>query len=311
MVLNAFRSQSRKAKLIRYGLVALCFLPLFFVRLQSLGSPFINELSDGAHIGIFFVVGWVLFPLISGHLLRRSIFLLIITALASVVIEGIQDTVGRAFQWEDILRNFIGIGLAITLRCRLYAKTSQDKRITSTLFILFVLGFLYERFVLINLIILQVFFQVSAPVMADFNYEFEASSWKANYARITYEPGQLRVFTTPNRHYSGVFFRDFPMNWRRHDHLVVKLKNFQTTPLAITVKVTDRMHEQGLHHYDERYNGSFTLLPGTNELFIPLADIEAAPKSRLLNLSEVARVDFFLTEKAQGEEFAIDYIALQ
>ncbi|MDM7862109.1 hypothetical protein QTP81_16005 [Alteromonas sp. ASW11-36] len=311
MVLKALRSQSRRAKLIRYGLVAVCFLPLFFVRIQSVGSPFINELLDGAHIGVFFIVGWVLFPLISGHVARRSLFLLFITALASIAIEGIQDTVGRAFQWADILRNFIGMGLAITLRWRLYVSTPSDKKLAGMMFFVIVAVFVYERFALAKLVALQAYFQINAPILASFDYSFEASSWQGNYALIEYTPGKLNVFTTADRHFSGVFFRDFPMNWQGYEHLIIRLENPNASPIRVTVKITDRMHEVGVHHYDERYNGGFTLSPGSNELIIPLTEIENAPKSRLLNLGEVARIDFFLSDKAQGEQFAIDYVALQ
>ena len=309
-MLDAVKTKPRRAKLIRYGLLALCFLPLFFIRIQGTGSPFIGELLDGAHIGVFFVVSWILFPLISGSHLRKSLYLITITAIASILIEGIQESVGRAFQMADIMRNFIGLALGLSLRIRLKAKTTNAKKWSNWAFLLFVIVFFIERYPLFKLITAQAYFRINAPVLADFDYEFEMGNWQANYARIGYEDGALVLFTTPEKHFSGVFFRDFPADWRGFSALHLEIENSQTTAKALTLKITDLTHDLGPHHYDERYNRSFVLQPGENHITVSLDDVEYAPKSRLLNISEISRIDLFLSEPGSGEVFRIDKIYL-
>lgn len=309
-MLEAIKTKSRRAKLIRYGLFALCFMPLFFIRIQSNGSPFVGELLDGAHIGVFFVVGWVLFPLISGTFTRKSIYLVVITAIASLLIEGIQESVGRAFQVDDIIRNFIGLALGLSLRIRLKSTTPESKRFANIGFAICVTIFLVERFPLVKLMAAQAYFRINAPVLADFDHEFEMMNWKANYSQIAYENGALVLYTTPDKHYSGVFFRDFPADWRRYSTLHVKIENVQDSPQTLTLKITDLTHDLGVHHYDERFNQAFILKPGENHITVAIDDIERAPKSRLLNISEISRVDLFLSEPGNGEIFRIDELYL-
>ena len=58
--------------------------------------------------------------------------------------------------------------------------------------------------------------------------------------------------------------------------------------------MTIRIHDIGHNHdYGDRYNRTFTLVPGANEIRISLADVEAAPRTRKLDLGNVAAVVAF------------------
>ncbi|WP_124748951.1 hypothetical protein [Alteromonas facilis] len=295
----------------RYAVVALCFLPLFFIHIESYGSPFINALLDGAHIGVFFVVAWAVFPLIGGRIRRRIVILFAATAVASLAIEGIQDTVGRAFQWSDILRNLIGLGLGIALRTRLHVSSRQHKRWANSAILLFIAMFMFERATLLKLVAGQAYFLIKAPVLASFDYPFEAINWGAHGAEMHVENGTLRVSTLPNRMYAGVSFKDFPAQWLNFNSIEVIVENPQDKPVEMTLKITDREHEMGIHNYDDRYNGRLLIAPGLNKLTIPLSDIETAPLHRALNLQQVARIDLFLSQRSNGESFFLHHLALQ
>ena len=89
------------------------------------------------------------------------------------------------------------------------------------------------------------------------------------------------------------------------------LENPQTESIFLTIKITDEQHDLGVHHYDERFNQRLTLRPGVNHFKLELDSIRLGPKNRELNLNQVSRISFFLSEPSNGEQFLIDEIYLE
>lgn len=295
---------------LRYAIAALCLIPLFFIKFEITASPFFAEVLDAGHIVVFFIFGWLAFPKISGGTKRRILILVLITLIASFLVEITQEWVGRAFQFQDIVRNYLGLGLSIALR--LYFLTSKKAiKLYASLALFVFVGLLgFERSTLINLTLGKAYFYFNMPTLADFTYPFEAANWEGNYADIEYTEGGLLVKTESSRAFSGAFFRDFPSDWRQYQKLHLVIKNMQAKPLAITLKITDLQHEIGLKHYDERYNGEFTLLPGMNQFVIELSTIQTAPKLRNLDMEKVQRVELFLSHVSNGDRFMIKALHL-
>ncbi|WP_100658583.1 hypothetical protein [Alteromonas flava] len=306
----AFRSR-RQTLLFRYAVLALCFSPLFFIHLESYGSPFINALHNGAHIGVFFVVGWALLPLFHARIRTRIAILVVATLVGSLLIEGIQEAVGRAFQWIDIYRNFIGLGLGIALRARLYVVEKHKKTIANLALVCLSVIFLIDRATFIKLAVGQVYFSLNAPVLAEFDYAFEQANWRTFATAKHIHQGELIVTVNEDRSYAGVAFTDFPANWNEYSGLVVEVDNPNSANISLTVKITDRQHDVGVHHYDERYNGHWSLPPGRSTLEIPIADIQSGPKHRLLNIGAINRIDFFLEQAELGTAFKLASVKLR
>lgn len=294
----------------RYIFLALCLAPLFFIRFQHTASPFIAELLDVGHIGVFFILGWFAFPLVSGGVIRRISVLIVAVFAASILIEGVQEAVGRAFQWHDIASNYLGLGLSIALRTYLTEYSMKLKRTAICSFIvLFVVVFI-ECQTFLKLAAGKVYFQVNAPVLADFKYAFELANWTPNFAKIEIVDSGLLVETEAEPRFSGANFRDFPSDWRQYQTLNLVIDNLESEPMALTLKITDLKHEIGRHDYDERYNGSFKLLPGSNNIAVDLSLIENAPKSRLVNMAEVKRIELFTSKTGGIQKFKIQTLYL-
>jgi len=310
-LLAIFADQSIPAKLVRYGLLAALLSLLFFIQFDTTYSLLINALIDATHVVVFFVAGWVFFPLISGSTTRRVITLFLITVIASFAIEVIQETVGRAFQWSDIARNLLGIAMSLALRTKSNACTKSTKVIANSFVVALIFVFLFAHITLGRLIAAQIYLYTNSPVLADFNYPFETAVWQPDNAKISLTNGKLQVATVSGKKYAGTVFQDFPADWSEYQQLHVNIENLQPQPLLLTIKITDSHHDQGIQHYDERFNQSLTLAPGANHYYFSLETIHAAPKNRVLDLTEVSKISFFLNKLSKGERFLIDDIYLQ
>ena len=301
---------SRQARILRYAIVTLLILPWFFVRIDAYGSPLVNELLDGGHIGVFFILGWALFPLLQRSRLRNSVILLSLTLVVSFAIELIQDQVGRAFQYEDIVRNFLGMGLSLSLRLLLVAKSVRAKVSSTGLLLTVLLLCVLELAPLLRLLAGQAYFVAQRPVLASFEYAFERQNWSATRSTLEQKTGALWITSKSGAPYSGTMFRDFPKSWRAYSALAVTLENPGQDAYELTLKITDLKHDKGQHSYQQRFNLRINLEPGLQTLEVPISDIENGPVDRLLNLDEINRIEVFFSHKGDARTFVIHDLAL-
>jgi hypothetical protein len=91
--------------------------------------------------------------------------------------------------------------------------------------------------------------------------------------------------------FPGVSLMYFPRDWRGWKELVLECTNPGDAPLRLTVRIDDLEHD---HHFDDRFNRSFDVNPGRREIRVPLADVEAAPAGRILDLGRVRSVVLFV-----------------
>lgn len=93
-------------------LSALFFVPVPKELRNAVGGAVLNT----GHIIFFCMFALAFYPFTIGkNRTRLPRFLLIVFAL-SLLVEIIQSSVGRAFQWEDILRNELGAILGISIQ---------------------------------------------------------------------------------------------------------------------------------------------------------------------------------------------------
>lgn len=93
-------------------LSALFFVPVPKELRNAVGGAVLNT----GHIIFFCMFALAFYPFTKGkNRTRLPRFLLIVFAL-SLLVETIQSSVGRAFQWEDILRNELGAILGISIQ---------------------------------------------------------------------------------------------------------------------------------------------------------------------------------------------------
>ena len=109
--------------------------------------------------------------------------------------------------------------------------------------------------------------------------------------------------------YRGVVLEEPYADWRRYRTLVLELRNSSATPITVTVRVHDALHDW---QFTDRYNQAFTLGPArTTRVEIALRDIAHAPRSRNMDLAHIAGVAAFRADGASAAEFRIEAISLE
>jgi hypothetical protein len=101
----------------------------------------------------------------------------------------------------------------------------------------------------------------------------------------------------------------FPGDWSAYRLLSLAVYSEQGG-IAMTLRINDREHLRGNQRYKDRFNRSFTLDKGWNELIVPLAEVAAAPQGRVLNLHEVASLGLFVIRQPQARTFYLDQLRL-
>ena len=109
--------------------------------------------------------------------------------------------------------------------------------------------------------------------------------------------------------YRGVVLEEPYADWRGYRTLVLELRNSSATPITVTVRVHDALHDW---QFIDRYNQAFVLdAARTTRVEIALRDIAYAPRGRSMDLAHIAGVAAFRADGACAAEFRIEAIRLE
>lgn len=94
--------------------------------------------------------------------------------------------------------------------------------------------------------------------------------------------------------YPGMDFIELPPDWSGYSTLAIDLTNPTEFGLQFVVRVHDAAHD---HQFIDRFNRRLELPPGTRRVFrISLQEIAAAPRTRALDLRQIAGMIIFRSE---------------
>ncbi len=151
------------------------------------------------------------------------------------------------------------------------------------------------------------------PVLSDFETGSEVDRWRSN-GGLRIEKGiarhgtrALRVQLTTDK-YSGVSLRYFQGDWRKFSHLFFSVYLPENETLDLSCRVHDSAHT---NQYNDRFNRKYLLKHGWNDIVIALEDIENAPRDRLLNLTDVENVSFFVMALKRERVLYLDFVYLE
>jgi hypothetical protein len=107
----------------------------------------------------------------------------------------------------------------------------------------------------------------------------------------------------------GIHLLEPVPDWSGFDALRIDVVNPGDASLALMLRIHDRRHDQ---RFEDRFNRGWELPPNSRTILrVPLADIEQAPKGRLLDLRQVAGVVLFTTDRYAGRELYVSRIWLE
>jgi hypothetical protein len=109
--------------------------------------------------------------------------------------------------------------------------------------------------------------------------------------------------------YPGVSFFEPVSDWRGFHTLVVDVENPDADLLNLVIRVHDIGHGNA---YSDRFNRSFKLAPGERRVFeIGLADVQHAPRNRLMNMAQISDVTLFRVRDSGSNHLRLYSIRLK
>jgi len=279
----------------------------------------VKELWNLGHIVYFALMVFFLVKL--GFLKKLSlpfqwIAFIVLSLLGGTLIEVLQYGTQREPDLADIFRDVTGCLLVLAFYSPLLKISSTTGKLIIRLVVLTLL--------LIQLMPLGIALMDEAiarnqfPVLSNFETPFEVGRWGGDAAKEIVNPApggqssQLKIGLTTAM-YSGVGMEYLPVDWSRYQSVYLKIYQPSDAPLKITVRIHDSEHVTGAHRneYFDRFNKSFALKKGWNEIVISLEEVRSAVRDRKMNLNQIRGVSLFAIRLPQSRIIYLDSIGLQ
>lgn len=304
----------------RYLLIAfgLMLLGLTFMPALSIDTPrSIQHSWNLGHIFLFAVWVLILHPYLNRFCEstgKRIIVLLAITACLGLLIEIGQTWTSRSFSIIDLVFNFGGTLLALSIlvwrgqlglrrrwRNMIYGLTAAMVAVALNPVFLSLLDELHMK---------QEF-----PLLADFESPLEHSRWYEYTAAInvTSELGDNRTLRVEldTVKYSGFAMIFFPRDWRDYDQLRFEVFNPGTQALALVLRIHDGRHYRtGGGNFHDRFNNDLRIAPGWNSLVVNLNDVAKAPRDRAMDMDDIRSIWLFSVDLPSPRRVYLDDLRL-
>lgn len=296
----------------------ICFVFLFVGGPGYYASRSLNAAWDLGHIFFFAVVAYLAL-----HYMRQKTAwpytrqcLIIISGglFFGILIEFIQSLSAREMSIVDIFNDFTGILLACA-----FLAPNRKALIKKHLRFLQTASLLTLVFGCYPLALALVDEQIAAsrfPLLADFETPFELKRWAGDRSCRTIDHSIARQGNASMKmefdtsQYSGASLKHFPHDWRGYQTLRFSIYNPSKDPLVIHCRVHDSRHDLNGNRYNDRFNTTFTVLPGWHDLEIPLEDIMNAPKNRKMALDDIRGLGIFVIRQPQPRTIFLDHVRL-
>lgn len=291
----------------------LAALPLFFVSWgQGLANP-LRQLDDVAHLGYFAMLAWALTllpPVARRPQPLRFGLPLAVVLVAGGAIELIQPRFGRTASWGDLGLDLLGGLLGLLFLAAGRGGLNRRLLIGSRLGILALAGLILAKpaATLCDMELAARQF----PVLDDFESRLQAGRWThgtIDHTLARHGQASLRV-PLGTTLYSGTTLTRCFGDWRGYSAFALSIHNPGPGSLRLTISIRDQKDELHGCRYHDRFNRSFLLKPGWNDLRIPMAEIKKAPTHRNLDLAHLREVAIFATRLPAPRVIHLDDLRL-
>lgn len=150
------------------------------------------------------------------------------------------------------------------------------------------------------------------PLLSGFETPLEATRWSGSARRninhqISFTGQSSLQISLSTQRYSGIGLKDFPRDWEGYGFVSLQVFNPDSEPFQLHLRIHDHAHN---NVYSDRYNTSFDIRPGWNQLKVSLADVIEAPKNRQFDLAHVAGMLVFVGKLKQPRTIYLDDVRL-
>lgn len=286
-----------------------------------------SHLFDLAHAPTFFVTFLCLtaffdpsavglpdsYPTLLRMSMVRALVLAVLLNVVGTAGEFLQQFAGRNPAWGDVAANSTGLAAGLFWVLGHSANRSRVRWISGAVLVLGAVS--------IGPIIGawdSICHMQSFPVIASFERSRELSMWKTRHASIqstsdwaTDGSRSAMVTLQPGR-YPGISLTWLPGDWSGFKTLSFDLRNADTKPLPLALKLNDREHADRDFAHSDRFHRPFTVLAGTTQnISISIAEIREAPDTRRMELDQMDLFELFAVDLGAPVTFYVDNIRLR
>lgn len=280
-------SQSTR-RLISLAAALLLLVLLHLVR-PATSSYWLETVFDWLHVPVFACVAIGLFHAFGDWRsnVNKSLLAFSTCILLAVLSEAAQIPTSRDASWADIISNVTGAAIGLlaipTVTDRIHVK---------------ILGRMGALILLV----------ISAlPVITvTLTYIERDKLFPVIYNEVW--PRQTEFMS---QEAMTIDFRNVHPDWRGYRSLALDIEVFTTEAFNLTVRVHDRPHLHGRQPYSDRFNRQLSLESGRSIIEIPLADVEAGPAQRSMDLSKIDGLVLFSEEDERRHNVRLHRIWLR
>jgi hypothetical protein len=273
-----------------------------------------SAVADLLHAPTFAGVTWLINRVLLGksRAFQHRILLAITIFLLASALEFSQPYVGREGSLQDGVANALGILAGTTLvlgqREERHRMRRWGARGTAALSI--GLASFWPLLTLVDTIEQRAAF----PVLASFETERELTRWSEYFSDMTRSTqhathGRWAVKGTwLPADYPALILRDLQPDWTGYRTLAMDLHVEPGTDITVTITVAD-----GKHNRDpkDRYHFTARTTGGTLAIRIPLEEIARGPRTRKLDLTDIAWVGVGADPVEQPRGMGLDHLRLE
>lgn len=240
---------------------------------------------------------------------------ILLSLVLGTLIEVLQYGTQREPDLADISRDLTGCLLVLSFYSPLLKLSSNVSLIFIRLFALTVL--LVHMIPLAIALIDETTARYQFPILSNFETAFELDRWEGGASKETIQMNlesdsfQLKIGLTTDR-YSGVGMEYLPSDWREYRSVIMEIYQPSDEPISITIRIHDLEHETGgrRYEYDDRFNRSYLLNKGWNEISISLEEVRSALSKRKMDLSQIRDISLFAIRLPEPRAIYLDKIYL-
>ncbi len=256
---------------------AIALLVILHLFRPGTSSFWLETFFDWLHVPVFALVTIGIFHALGGWRsnVNKAILAFLAALVLAVVSEAAQIPTSRDASWHDIFSNVLGAAIGL-LAIPTVTRRVTLKVVSRTLAILLLL---ISWWPLLGVTTAYVERNRVFPVIFD-------GVWPSREEFMS-QRGMV------------IDFRNVYPDWRDFRSLAVDIEVQSADTFPLTIRVHDKQHLLGSQPHADRFNRRFVLESGRTVIRIPLADIEAAPAGRFLDLASIDGLVLFSTENTE------------
>ena len=281
-----------------------------------------TAIFDLLHAPVFCIVAWTLMWLVRPTIQKKNVQLRLVLALVLIlfgaVAEFAQQFVGRNTSWHDLVANCMGVAAGYLIFAWLVRRQQQFAFVPLVAGIIILLAAVRPA---VTELIDCARVRSQFPLLDSF--ENGHAGWHSSEAIVeTIHDPQLAThgdyvlrWHLEAGQYPGCQMYEPPRDWSGFERLEFDIRLASDSPvdeLTVVLKLHDRPHRTEFgYDFEDRFHRDLSLFRGEwQQIAIDLVDIETAPATRTMDLTQMDVLQIFAIDQGQSATVFIDHVRL-